>query len=219
MAITMTWNVAADKKFESGLDRGVLYIPTAGVYSAGYAWEGLINVTEKPGGAELTDLWANNAKYAQLQAVETFACSIECYTYPDEFMACLGVTEDGTDPGVTFHGQARSKFGLAWRTYIGSDQGGQTEHYKLHLVYGLLAKPSEMAHQSINDSPEAATFTFEAESTPVAGTGLEPVSKITLLESVLTATNLTSIEEELYGSDQPTTANLPLPDALVALLV
>lgn len=218
MAILLTWNASADKKFESGLDRGVLYVATAGVYGDGVAWEGLINVTEKPSGAEITDLWANNAKYAQLVSVETFDISIEAYTYPDEFLPCLGISPDGTDPGVLLHQQARSTFGLCYRTYLGSDASGQMANYKIHVVYGLLAQPSEVARSTINDSPEASTFTFEAKSTPVAVTGKEPVSKITIDESVLTPANLTTLEETLYGDDIPTQPSLPLPDALLALL-
>lgn len=219
MAIQLTWNASADKKFESGLDRGVLYVASAGTYPLGVAWEGLINVTEKPSGAEVTDLWANNAKYAQLVSVETFDISIEAYTYPDEFLACLGIVPDGTDAGVMLHQQARSTFGLCYRTYLGSDAGGQMANYKIHCVYGLLASPSEIARSTINDSPEASTFTFEAKSTPVATTGSEPVSKITIDESVLSASNLTTLEETLYGDDIPTDPSLPLPDALLALLV
>lgn len=218
MAINLSWNASADKKFESGLDRGVLYVQSAGAYPTGVAWEGLINVTEKPSGAEITDLWANNAKYAQLVSVETFDISIEAYTFPDEFLACLGMVPDSTDPGVILGQQSRSAFGLAYRTWLGSDADGQTANYKIHLVYGLVAQPSEVSRATINDSPEASTFTFEAKSTPVAVTGSDPVSKITIDESVLTATNLTAIEETIYGDDIPTTPSLPLPDALLALL-
>ena len=218
MAINLSWNAAADKKFESGLDRGVLYVASAGAYPTGVAWEGLINVTEKPSGAEVTDLWANNAKYAQLISVETFDISIEAYTYPDEFLACLGIIPDVTDGGVLLHQQARSTFAICYRTYLGSDALGQTANYKIHIVYGLVAQPSEIARSTINDSPEASTFTFEAKSTPVAVTGMDPLSKITIDESVLSASNLTALEETIYGDDVPTTPSLPLPDALLALL-
>ena len=218
MAILLSWDAAADKKFESGLDRGVLYVQSGGLYPLGVSWEGLINVTEKPSGAEITDLWANNAKYSALVSAETFDISIEAYTFPTEFLACLGIEQDGTDPGVTFGQQARVSFGLCYRSYYGSDAVGQQGNYKIHLVYGLLAQPSEVARATINDSPDAATFTFEAKSTPVAMTGQSPVSKITLDESVLTAGNLTVLEETVYGADTPTDASLPLPDALIALL-
>jgi hypothetical protein len=219
MAFLVTWNAAADKMFESGLDRGVLFVQSAGAYPLGVAWEGLINVTEKPSGAEITDLWANNAKYSQLVSVETFDCSIEAYTFPNAFLACLGMEKDTTDPGVIFSQQQRVPFGLAWRSYLGSDADGQQANYKIHIAYGLIAQPAEVAHATINDSPEAATFSFEAKSTPAIYAGGSPVSKITLDESVLTPTNLAAIEDALYGTDPTPVAYLPLPDALVALLV
>jgi len=218
MAHLLTWNAAADKLFESGLDKGVLFVQDAGAYPLGIAWEGLINVTEKPSGAEITDLWANNAKYSQLVSVETFDCSIEAYTFPTAFLACLGMTHDGTDPGVIFGQQSRVPFGLAYRSYAGSDASGQQANYKLHIIYGLIAQPSEVAHATINDSPEAATFSFEAKSTPAVYAGGAPVSKITLEESVLTSGNLIAIETALYGTDPTPVAYLPLPDVLVALL-
>jgi len=218
MPFLLSWNAAADKKFESGLDRGVLYPIDSGLYPLGYAWEGLINVTEKPSGAEITDLWANNAKYAQLVSVETFDLSIESYTFPEEFLACLGILPDGTDPGVSFGQQPRIPFGICYRSYYGNEADGQTANYKIHIAYGLIAQPSEVAHATINDSPEAATFSFEAKSTPVAMSGQAPVSKITLDESVLTSGNLSALEDVLYGTDSPTDAELPLPDALIALL-
>jgi hypothetical protein len=218
MAHLLTWNAAADKKFESGLDKGVLYVQAGGVYPLGEAWEGLINVTEKPSGAEITDLWANNAKYSALVAVETFDLSIEAYTFPEGFLACLGMDPDSTDPGVILGQQSRVSFGLAYRTYYGSDASGQEANYKLHLVYGLIAQPSEIARATINDSPEASTFTFEAKSTPVTVATGTPVSKITIDESVLTAPNLIAIESAIYGTDPTPVAELPLPDALIALL-
>ena len=218
MAFNLSWNAAADKKFESGLDRGVLYVQSSGAYPLGVAWEGLINITEKPSGAEITDLWANNAKYAQLVSVETFDLSIEAYTFPEEFLACLGIEKDGTDPGVSFGQQARIPFGICYRSYYGSDADGQEASYKIHLVYGLIAQPSEVARSTINDSPEAATFSFEAKSTPAAMSSQSPVSKITLDESLLTAGNLVTLEETVYGTDVPVDPSLPLPDVLIALL-
>jgi len=218
MAQLLSWNAAADKKFESGLDKGVLFVQTAGAYPDGKAWEGLINVTEKPSGAEITDLWANNSKYSALVAVETFDISIEAYTFPEEFLACLGMEPDSTDPGVIMGQQTRVPFGLAYRSFYGSDADGQEAHYKLHLVYGLIAQPSEVARATINDSPEAITMTFEAKSTPTPVATGAPVSKITIDESVLTAGNLTAIEDVIYGQDPTPLAILPLPDALLALL-
>lgn len=215
---TLVWNVAAEKKFESGIDKGVLYVRDgAGDYPLGVAWEGLISFTEKPGGAEPTDLWANNAKYAQLISVETFEGTLEAYTYPDEFGACLGVAAHPDDVGMLIHQQARSAFGLCYRSYVGSEAAGQTAQYKLHLVYGLVAQPSEVARTTINDSPEAGTFSWELRSTPASATGYEPVSMITIDEALMLPADLTALEDELFG-DAGGDANLPLPDLLFGFL-
>lgn len=214
----LTWGASADKKYESGVDRGVLYVKSAGTYPLGVAWEGLISVTEKPGGAEVTDLWANNSKYAALVATETFEGTIEAYTFPDEFLECMAMLEHTTDPGVIIGQQSRVEFGLCWRTRLGSDAGGPEANYKLHLVYGCLAKPSEVQHSTVNDSPEAVAFSWDFTTTPVAATGYADIAKITLDESVLSAANWTALTEELWG-DAVGDPNLPLPDALFALLV
>ena len=213
----LVWNVAALKEFESGLDKGVLYVNSAGTYPLGVAWEGLMSVTEKPSGAEVTDLWANNAKYAQLLAVETFDASIEAYTYPDEFLACLGMVSHPDDVGMIIAQQPRETFGIAYRTWLGNEASGQTNSYKLHIVYGLVAQPSEVARSTINDSPEASTFSWELKSTPVAATGYAPVSKITIDASTMLAGDLAALEDELFG-DAGGDANLPLPDALFGFL-
>lgn len=214
----LTWNASANKVFESGLDQGVLYMRSAGTYPLGVAWEGLISVTEKPSGAEPTDLYANNAKYAQLVSAETFEGSIEAYTFPDEFLAAMGVLPDVTGLSeALLHQQPRVSFGLCYRTYVGSDALGQTADYKIHVIYGCLAQPSEVARSTINDSPEATTFSWDFKSTPVAATSYQPVSKMTFDSRNLTATDLALIEDELYG-DAGGDANLPLPDALIALL-
>jgi len=213
----LTWDASADKKFESGLDRGVLYVKSAGTYPLGVAWEGLQSVTEKPGGAEVTDLWANNAKYAALVATEIMEGTIEAYTFPDEFLPCLAIEPHGDEPGFWVHQQARVEFGLSFRTWYGSDADGQSANYKLHVVYGCLAKPSEVARSTINDSPEAISFSWEFTTTPVAATGFAPLSVITLDESVILAADMTALTEELWG-DVGGDANLPLPDALMAFL-
>jgi hypothetical protein len=214
----LTWGASADKKYESGVDRGVLYMKSAGTYPLGVAWEGLMSVTEKPGGAEVTDLWANNEKYAALVATETFEGTIEAYTFPDEFYEAMGMLEDATDPGLILHQQARTEFGISWRTRLGSDANGPEANYKIHIVYGCLAKPSEVQHSTVNESPEAVAFSWDFTTTPVAVTGKASLSKITLDESVLSGTNLTALTDELWG-DAGGDANLPLPDALIALLV
>jgi len=215
----MSWDVSAAKLFESGIDRGVFYPKSAGTYPAGYAWEGLISVTEKPGGAEVTDLFANNAKYAGLVSVETFEGTIEAYTFPNEFLAAMGMVEHTTDTGVIIAQQARIPFALCYRTRLGSDAAGDQANYKIHIIYGCIASPSEVARQTVGDSPEAVTLSWDFKSTPAAATGYQPVSKIVLDESVLTSGNLAALESQLYGdSVGPITANCPLPDALFALL-
>lgn len=217
MAFNLAWNVSAEKFYESGIDRGVLYVRDAnGDYPLGVAWEGLISVSEKPGGAEPTDLWANNVKYAQLISAETFDGSIEAYTFPDEFLVCDGIVED-TAVGAFLSQQARSYFGLSYRSYVGSDAAGQMADYKIHVIYGCLVQPSEVGRTTINDSPEAATFSWEFGTTPVSATGYLPVSKITIDSRTISAAGLTAVEEALYGTDVPADAELPLPDALLAL--
>jgi len=195
MAITLTWNVAANKYFESGLDRGVFYARIEdGSYPLGVAWEGLTAVSEKPGGAEVTDLWANNVKYAQLIAPETFAGTIEAYTYPDEFLAADGMIEAET--GMIVAQQSRATFGLSYRTYIGSEAAGQTADYKIHVVYGAVIQPSEVSRATINDSPEVAQFSWEFETTPAEMSGYNAVSKITLNAGDLSANALTAVRSK-----------------------
>ena len=216
MAELLVWNVSALKFYESGLDRGVLYVRDgSGNYPLGVAWEGLINLTEKPGGAEPTDLWANNVKYAQLISSEIFDGSLEAYTYPDEFLPCDGVEEAVT--GMLIGQQARSTFGLSYRTYEGSEAAGQMAEYKLHVIYGCLVQPSEVSRATINDSPEAATFSWEFKTVPAAMTGELPVSKITLSSADLGAPEMAAVKDALWGIDTPTDAYLPLPDALLTL--
>ena len=216
MANLLVWNVSALKFFESGLDRGVLYVRDgSGNYPLGVAWEGLMNLTEKPGGAEPTDLWANNAKYAQLISTEIFDGSIEAYTYPPEFGVCDGVEEAVT--GMLIAQQSRSSFGLSYRTWLGSEAAGQMGTYKLHVIYGCVIQPSEVSRATINDSPEAATFSWEFKTVPAAMTGELAVSKITLSSADLPAPQLLAVEAALWGEDTPTDAYLPLPDALLTL--
>jgi len=211
----LVWNVSAEKFFESGIDRAALYIRTAGVYSPGVAWEGLISVTEKPGGAEATDLYANNNKYAILISPETFDGTIEAYQFPPEWWAADGVLPHATHLGTYYGQQARVTFGLSYRTRIGSDAGGVAAAYKIHCIYGCVAQPSEVARNTVNDSPEAITFSWEFKTTPVSATGFDAVSKMTFDTRTLTAGNLTYLEDELWGLGGTTTPNLPLPDDLV----
>jgi hypothetical protein len=216
MAITLTWNVSADKIYESGVDRGTLYVVDGvGDYDPGVAWEGLINVTEKPGGAEATDLWANNQLYAKLISPEIFDGSIEAYTFPPEWLEADGVLPHATHLGTYYHQQARKTFGLSYRTRIGSDAQGGELGYKIHCIWGCVAQPSEVSRATVNDSPEAATFSWEFKTTPVNATGMNTaVSKMTFDTRTLTAGNLTALEDQLWGTTGPA---LLLPDALVAL--
>lgn len=220
MAILLSWGASADKKYESGVDRGVLYVRDGtGAYKPGVAWEGLISVTEKPSGDEPTDLWANNAKYAQLLSAPLFDGSIEAYTFPEEFLVCDGVVADVTGLSeALLHQQARSTFGLSYRTWEGSDANGQYDSYKIHCIYGCVTQPSEVSRATINDSPEAITFSWEFKTVPVATTNYGYVSKLTFESDKLTAADLVIIEEQLYGQDTPVDAELLLPDAMLALL-
>lgn len=215
MTNPLTWNVAANRKFESGLDRGVVYPrDVSGNYPLGISWEGLISVSEKPGGAEATDLWANNVKYAQLFSAETFDGSIEAYTYPIEFQPCDGVA--APDTGVYASQQTRTPFGMSYRTWVGSEAAGQQNTYKIHVVYGATVQPSEQGRNTINDSPEALTFSWEFKTTPAPMTGYNPVSKLVLDMSLLSANAIIAVEEALYG-DGTADPFLPLPDALLVL--
>lgn len=217
MAQLLTWDAAGERFYETGVSKGVLYLLTAGAYDTGFAWNGLTSVSENPSGAEPTTLWADNSKYLTMLSAEEFGVTIEAYTYPDEFMPC-----DGTLSAVagTFLGQQpRSVFGLSYRTEIGNDEDGNAHGYKLHLVYGLLATPSERAYASINDSPEANTFSWECSSTPVLATGYAPVSLITIDSRTANAAKLAALEVILYGDDVgPTQPLLPMPDAVITTM-
>ena len=220
MAWIAVWNQPSSKYFESGLDRPMLYLRDGtGAYPLGVPWEGLINVTEKPGGAEVTDLYANNAKYAQLVSVETFEGSIEAYTFPDDWLKADGILESAVGSGGFVAQQTRQQFGLSYRTYVGSDAAGAEAYYKLHLLYGCLVSPSEAARNTINESPEAATFSWEFSSTPVAVTGFKPTSHMILDSRTVAGASMTSIESLLYGETVGAIdPALPLPDAIIALL-
>lgn len=210
----LAWDGSGDKVFETGLDHGVLYIPTAGVYDDGVAWNGLVTVTESPTGAEPTDTYADNILYATLRSAEKFGGTIEAYTYPDEWSQFdgLGVPSVGVNVGQ----QSRGVFGMSFRTKIGDDIEGQDAAYKLHLVYGATASPSEKAYSTINDSPEMITFSWEFTTVPVSVTGMNPTSIITIDSSAVDSTQLAALEELLYGSVS-TDPSLPSPDAVVAL--
>lgn len=210
----LVWDQVGERLYETGVEKGVLYLPTNGVYSDGYAWNGLTTVTESPSGAEATPLYADNMKYLNLVSVEEFGGTIEAFTYPDEFGECDGTVEPA-NTGITIGQQPRRTFGLAYKTLIGSDT--DPEHgYKIHLVYGMLASPSEKAYATVNDSPEAIPFSWEFTTTAVPVTGYKPTSIITINSTKVDATDLENLEEILYGTAS-LDPRLPLPDEVIAL--
>ena len=216
----LTWDATGERYFEMGVSKGVLFVMgSAGTYGEGVAWNGLSTVTESPEGAEPTDIWADNIKYATLRSTETFSGTIEAYTYPDEFNACNG--EGTLVEGATLGQQSRATFGLCYRTEIGSDTASDgTAGYKLHFLYGLTASPSEKAYASINDSPEAITFSWEVSSTPVTVisiTNAKPTSTVVVDSRTVDSTKLGELEKMVYG-DTATASKLPTPDEIYTLL-
>ena len=214
----LVWDKTGDRLYETGVKNGVLYIPTAGVYSKGVAWNGLTAVTESPSGAEATALYADDTKYLSLMSAEEFGATIEAYTYPDEFAACDGSAE--LADGVMIGQQKRSTFGLCYKTTIGNDTEGNDHGYKLHIIYGALAKPSERAYASINDSPEAITFSWEITTTPVNVTGAKPTASLVIDSTKADPSKLAALEDILYGKDgEPANEpRLPLPDEIKSLM-
>ena len=212
----LTWDNIGERLFETGVKQGVLYpIQSDGKYTKGVAWNGLTAVTESPSGAEATPLYADDIKYLNLLSNEEFGATIEAYTYPDEFAECDGSAELAT--GVMIGQQKRKVFGLCYRTTIGNDVDGNDHGYKLHLIYGCLAAPSEKAYSTINDSPEAITFSWEVTTTPVNVEGFKPTSQITIDSTKADPTKLAALEAVLYGGEA-TEAKLPLPDEVAALM-
>lgn len=216
----LTWDATGERYFEMGVSKGVLFVMgSAGTYGEGVAWNGLSTITESPEGAEPSDIWADNIKYATLRSTETFSGTIEAYTYPDEFNACNG--EATFVEGATIGQQSRATFGLCYRTEIGSDTASDgTAGYKLHFLYGLTASPSEKAYASINDSPEAIAFSWEVSSTPVTVTsisGAKPTSTVVVDSRTADSTKLRELEKMVYG-DTATTSKLPTPDEIYTLL-
>lgn len=215
----LVWDKTGDRLYETGVKNGVLYIPTSGVYSKGVAWNGLTAVTESPSGAEATALYADDTKYLSLMSTEEFGATIEAYTYPDEFAACDGSAE--LADGVMIGQQKRSTFGLCYKTTIGNDTEGNEHGYKLHIIYGALAKPSERAYATINDSPEAITFSWEITTTPVNVTGAKPTASLVIDSTKADPSKLAALEDILYGKDGEPGGNeprLPLPDEIKSLM-
>ena len=209
------WDKTGERLYETGVKNGVLYVQEGGAYPKGVAWNGLTAVTESPSGAEATPLYADDIKYLNLISAEEFAATIEAYTYPDEFAECDGSA--ALADGVMIGQQARKTFGLCYRITIGNDTDGNDHGYKLHIIYGALAAPSEKAYATINDSPEAITFSWEVTTTPVNVTGAKPTASITIDSTKATPEKLTALEKILYG-DAEVEARLPLPDEIKTLM-
>lgn len=212
--VALAWDQVGERLYETGVDHGVLYVNESGVYQDGIAWNGLTAVTESPSGAEATPLYADNIKYLNMISLEQFGGTIEAYTYPDEFGVCDGSISPS--PGITIGQQGRKTFGLSYRTRLGNDTDSTDHGYKLHLVYGAVAAPSEKAYATINDTPEAITFSWEFSTTPVEVTGNKPSALLTIDSSAVDADALSDLEDILYGTGG-TDPRLPLPDEVVGL--
>ena len=211
----IVWNETGKKLYEAGVRNGVLYPMSEGSYTGGVAWNGLTAFNKNPSGAEPTALWADDSKYINLMSAEEFGATIEAYTYPEEFNACLGNKEIA--PGVYVGQQDRAIFGLCVRTTIGNDTEGTEYGYKLHLVYGCQASPSETSYGTINDSPEAMNMSWEIATTPVSVTGMKPTAYLEIDSTKVEAAKLKALEDALYGTTDAE-AYLPLPDEIAALL-
>lgn len=228
----LTWDGTGERLYETGVSNGVLYVQGESGYESGVAWNGLTAVTESPEGAEATALYADNIKYLNLVSAEDFKCTIEAYTYPEKFELCLGNHELVTGSGVRISQQSRSNFAFCYKTKIGNDEKGDAKGYKLHIVYGCTAAPSEKAYATVNDSPEAITFSFEVNTTPVAVVAPQGVTlpenftataHIEIDSTKVTSTKLTAIENSLYGTDgsgssEGTAPTLLDPGAIAGIL-
>ena len=215
----LVWDNTGDRFYETGVKNAVLYVQSSsGTYPKGVAWNGITAVTESPSGAEATALYADDIKYLSLMSTEEFGATIEAYTYPEEFEACDGSASLTT--GVSIGQQKRTPFGLCYRTTIGNDTDGNDHGYKLHIIYGALASPSEKAYASINDSPEAITFSWEVTTTPVNVAGFKPTASLVIDSTKADKEKLTALETILYGSDggSGTDPRLPLPDEIKTLM-
>lgn len=216
--VRLTWDDVGERLFETGVKKGVLYTQSDGdgVYDQGVAWNGLTAVTESPEGAEPTALYADDIKYLNILSAEEYKATVEAYTYPDEFAACDGSAS--LSEGITIGQQERKIFGLSYVTTIGNDVKGNDYGYKIHLVYGCQAAPSEKNYQSINDSPEAITLSWEVSTTPVNVTGFKPTATLVLDSTKLSPAKMKAIEDVLYGSATGSDARLPLPDEVKSII-
>lgn len=223
VAFNLSWDAEGQRTYETGVDRGVLYVKDSNGYGAGVAWNGLSSVSESPSGAEATAIYADNIKYLNLISTEEFGATVEAYTYPDEFAQCDGSAAPAT--GVYVGQQPRKKFGFCYRTRFGNDVDGTEHGYKLHLIYNATAAPSEKSYETINDSPEAITFSWELSTTPATFSShpsLKPTSCIVIDSTKVDAAKLASLEALLYGTaaagqTAAVDASLPTPDQVVAL--
>lgn len=212
----LKWDVASERFYETGVNKGVLYVKDGDTYGTGVVWNGLTAVTESPSGAEATPLYADNIKYLNLLSTEEFGATIEAYTYPDEFAVCNGEAALGTDSGVFIGQQARKAFGLCYQTKVGNAEDNDLG-YKIHIIYNALAAPSEKAYATVNDSPEAITFSWELTTTPVEVEGFKPTATIVIDSRKVEASKLTSIEDALYGSESEE-AKLLTPDEILEII-
>lgn len=220
----LLWDEVGKREYETGVDHGVLYLQKGGKYENGVAWNGLISVSENPSGAEDNPLYADNIKYLNIKSAEELNLSLECYTYPDEWGECDGTAD--LIPGVKLSQQKRRTFGLSYRTKIGNDTEGEEHGYKLHLVYGCSASVSERSYQTINDTPDAITFSYDISTTPIPVDGFKPVALITIDSTKLEDdADLAALENILYGTDpnedlleEGTAPRLPLPNELLDIL-
>lgn len=214
--VKLQWDATSKRLYETGTDRGVLFpVDSTGAYSTGVAWNGLQKVTESPDGAEETSLYADNQKYLGLTSVENWKGKIEAYTYPKEFAICDGSAE--LAPGVTVGQQTRVPFGMTYRTLVGNDTQGNDYGYKIHIIYGMKAQPSERAYASINNSPEAVTLSWSVTATPVPMPNLKPAAEIVINATAIPVDILRKLEALLYGDDT-NEPKLPSPVEIAALL-
>lgn len=210
----LTWDATGEHLYETGVRKGVLYVQNPnGTYATGVAWNGLTAVTESPSGAEATAIYADDIKYLNLYSVEEFGATIEAYTYPDEFAECDGSASPVT--GMSIGQQSRKSFGFCYRTAIGNDVSGDDYGYKIHILYGCKVSPSEKSYQTINDSPEAITFSWEVTTTPVEVSGYKPTACVVIDSTKCNASKLTALENKLYGTEN-SDPTLPLPDVIKA---
>ena len=211
----IVWDQTGERLYETGVKNGVLYVQESGAYPKGVAWNGLTAVTESPSGAEPTALYADDTKYVNLVSAEEFGATVEAYTYPDEFAECDGSASISN--GVYIGQQNRKTFGLSYKTTVGNDVDNNNHGYKIHLIYGAVASPSEKSYSTINDSPDAITFSWEISTTPVNVTGHKPTASLIIDSTKVDAGKLAKLEDILYGSSEAD-ARLPLPDEIVSIL-